>query len=176
MDAFQDHYNDLQGFYNSSVHLTDKLHWNASIRDMVDYYINKTAELLQVYTELNVTIEQIKAVYCAPKKKVVFRKSSYAPSTATENVTTTSIAVNYTAADIDSTVNTTPATTSDNSGDSTGTTQAGVISIFMQKLQAVATMNGLPTNYVQTRINEIKANKEKARLLSHNRRIKKRHV
>jgi len=67
MYAFQDHLKDLRLFENTTEELSEKLKWKSKIRDMLDYYINKTAELLEVYTNLNITIHDIKSVYCAPK-------------------------------------------------------------------------------------------------------------
>jgi hypothetical protein len=67
MYAFQDHLKDLRLFENTTEELSEKLKWKSKIRDMLDYYINKTAELLDVYTNLNITIHDIKSVYCSPK-------------------------------------------------------------------------------------------------------------
>ena len=67
-NSFTDHLKLLGNFSNSSVDLEDQLLWKSRARDMIDYYINKTAALLDVYTDLNKTINEISQIYCNPKK------------------------------------------------------------------------------------------------------------
>ena len=67
MDAFDEHVDQLSGFANSSTEDQDQQNWNDRIQNIVDYYINKTSELLDIYDSLNKTIDDIKTNYCTPK-------------------------------------------------------------------------------------------------------------
>jgi len=67
MTAFEEHLKDIRLFKNSTDIPSEKEKWQFKERDIVDYYVNKTAELLDVYVNLNMTINQINSTYCAPK-------------------------------------------------------------------------------------------------------------
>jgi hypothetical protein len=125
---------------------------------MLDYYINKTSELLDVYETLNNTIEQIRVEYCSPKNntkaeathKLNIDFNTTNTTTENENITTT------------------------NKNESGGG-ESNVISIFVQKMQDVANKAGLPSNYVQTRLQELSVVKSQSKKLK-NKMRKARHI
>ena len=67
MIAFEEHLQDIRLYKNSTDADEEKEKWQIKEKDMVDYYINKTAELLDVHQNLNNTINQIKTTYCNQK-------------------------------------------------------------------------------------------------------------
>lgn len=158
MHAFEDHYKDLVKWANSSEEAVDRQRWKESVQDMLDYYINKTGELLRVYDKLNNSVTEMKAQYCAPKPNVTETKNSTEGKKAEQ---TLNISYNTSTTTTEQKV-TTP---QNNESTTAGAGESSVMTIFIQKMQEVATKAGLPTNYVQTRLREISR--------THNRRMKR---
>ena len=266
MTAFEDHLKDIRSFKNSTDVESEKDKWQLKERDIVDYYVNKTAELLDVYVNLNNTINQNKTTYCAPKVVPVTPSNNSTntlhnntsnptnntttnttntdkngTSTNTTNNTTNTVQNNTSNNTSNNTANTVQNNTSTNSTNITNTvqnnttnstpdrqsqnttsnntnttqqndnsnketqngntininydtntkkeemiakppkvdddtsssgSQSNVITIFTERLQAAASEAGLPGNYVQTRLREIRENKMKSRLQRNMRRLR----
>jgi len=233
MTAFEDHLKDIRSFKNSTDVESEKDKWQLKERDIVDYYINKTAELLEVYVNLNKTINQINTTYCAPKVVPVTpsnnstntvkinntnstnnstnsiqnntTNSSNTSNNSTntvQNNTTNSTVNNQTQNSTSNSTNTTQPNDNSNKEPQNGNTininyntnpkkeeiisntakidddtsssgsQSNVITIFTERLQAAASEAGLPGNYVQTRLREIRENKIKSKHQRNMRRLK----
>lgn len=210
MESFKDHLKILGNFTNSSIDMEDKLHWQERVRFTLDYYINKTASLLDIYTDLNNTINEISRSYCDKSKVVIVpvvpanssevKKPSdvnktantsilpalptnssekkipsdikYTTNTSTkeviDNKTTTTTQINSTIQVINvpnspqrSSTNNNKNTSKVNSESNHKSSKKDVTTVFIQVLQDAATLSGLPYNYVQTRLKEIRDSKRK---------------
>jgi len=277
-DAFEDHYDDLVKFANQSIEDQDQQYWQQRVTDFIDYYVNKTLELADVYDELNATLHTLKIVWCSKSLEDAVVNAN--TTTQTGNATTQNVAdlgntttqnltdqgnsqnianitfvndtgaVNQNAGNATTTTTTTTTTTpqnianinfvndtstaSQNAGNATTTTttttttkpsnianinfvndtaatnpgnqnnkvvvnlntasnttqstsgafnnitattpkdnssggSSDVMSIFLQRLQQVASQNGLPGNYVQNKVDLFKKNKLRRR----DRRLKR---
>jgi len=210
-DAFEDHLKDVKEFQNSSTEVVDKYHWQEHAEDLIDYYINKTGAMMNVYEDLNNTVVEIKNTYCNMKvvvtvnttppvnntktTPVVNNTNTTAPVNNTKTTTavnttntTTPPVLNTTTSDVNNTNTTTPAanktvdqSTSVNTNVTDGTTlkptsdaapavsvtsstdtsktvgtDTDTMTIFVQRLQQVATEYGLPENYVQIKLKKLR--------------------
>jgi len=177
-EAFEDHYNDLKAFENSSSEVVDKYHWQERAQDFIDYYVNKTFELAHVYEDLNNTVLEIKTTYCDMKLPVVApvinTTNTTADNTTITNQSTHVNATNTTADNTPVTNHTTSISTGSinatvpasneavgvtqatDAPKTAGTTDVDTMTIFVQRLQHVASEFGLPANYVQLKFEKLR--------------------
>jgi len=145
---------------------------------MIDYYINRTASLMNVEANLKDTLADIQKNYCnktQPSTATISQNvttNASTPKTVTPNATvttsnTTIVADNSTATiATDSTSVSTSNAPGTQAADKTkqGSSEESTISVFTQRLQQIASQYGLSADYVQTKLRKCRTNKIRSKL------------
>ena len=144
MEAFEEHLKEIRSSIMSMNSPQEKGNLQKKEREIVDYYFAKTSELFNLYDNLNSLLKQIFKDDCSQVNTTNQEKDS--------NLNHININLNSTLKIADNFNHSTAVYDDSGSG---SIIHSDVITIFMQKLQEVASEAGLPTNYVETKLKRV---------------------